>query len=102
MSTTSYDFGAASTAAYEAAKSATGSVAKSLFGREITLAITLIIFLIIVIVTGKILHEINKSKCFASGDQNILVAHKWCAWAVGISSTGMALTLILFLVLLFA
>ena len=57
------------------------------------LIIAFIIFLVLVIISGRILNEINKSKCHTS-DANIQIAHKWAAWAVGISTAGLALVLI--------
>lgn len=57
------------------------------------LIIALIIFLVLVIVSGRILNEINKSSCHTS-DANIQIAHKWAAWAVGISSVAAGLVVI--------
>ena len=54
--------------------------------------ISMIIFLILVIFSGRILNLINKSSCKKT-DTNIEGAHKWAAWAVGISTLGLIISL---------
>ena len=66
---------------------------------EVYLIFSFIIFLIIVIVSGRILNEINLSKC--NTDKNIKIAHKWATWAVGISAAMAGLSLIAFIALMF-
>ena len=65
---------------------------------EIYLAVCIIIFLVIVILSGVILYEINKSGC---KDSHIVEAHKWAAWAVGLSSVGAGLAIIAFIAIIF-
>jgi len=64
---------------------------------EVYLFMMFIVFLIIVIVSGRILNEINLSK---SSDSHIKIAHRWAAWSVGISATAAGLSLIAFIALL--
>jgi len=63
------------------------------------LLISSIISLILVIISGKILDDINKSGQ-KSANTYIQNAHKWAAWTVGISSTLTGLTLIAFILLM--
>jgi uncharacterized BrkB/YihY/UPF0761 family membrane protein len=65
---------------------------------EIFLVVGFILFLIVLIISGRILNEINKSSC--KSDSNIKDAHKWAAWTVGISVVGVFITLVV-LILLF-
>ncbi len=65
---------------------------------EFTLIIAAVIFLVIVIVSGRFLAEINLSKC--KTDPNIITAHWWAAWAVGISTAGLAIAVGLFILIL--
>lgn len=60
-------------------------------GKFTSPVISLFIFLIILIVVGRILNEINLSKC--TTDKNIETAKKWASWAVGITSLGMIISL---------
>lgn len=72
------------------------------FGKlMISLIIISVIFLVITIVSGRILYEINQSSC-KSSDSNIQTAHKWAAWAVGIAATGTGIALILLGVLIYS
>lgn len=72
------------------------------FGKlMVSLIIIFIVFLIITIVSGRILYEINQSGCKTS-DSNIESAHKWSAWSVGISATGTGIALILLGVLIYS
>ncbi len=66
---------------------------------QIYLIIAFIIFLVFIIISGRILNELNLSK--SKKDANIESAHKWAAWSVGIFSTFAALSLIGFIVLFF-
>ena len=59
---------------------------------EFYLIAVFIVFLIIVIVSGRILNKINDSSCKSNSD--IKVAHRWAAWAVGISATAAGLSLL--------
>lgn len=61
--------------------------------------ISFIIFLIIVIISGRILNKINESNCT---DPNIKDAHKWAAWTVGLSATAAGISLIIFIGIFFA
>lgn len=65
---------------------------EQLEGARIYLIVTLIILILIIIITGRILNEINLSK--DKSDSNIQSAHKWAAWSVGLSSTFAVLTLV--------
>jgi hypothetical protein len=69
-----------------------------IFKTEFYLIISFIVFLVMVIISGRILNEINKSSCT---DPNIKTAHKWTAWAVGISSAAAGISLIAFIAILF-
>lgn len=71
----------------------------SMIKTQIYLAIAFIIFLVIIIISGRILDDINKSSCGA--DPRIANAHKWAAWVVGLASAAAAITLIIFIVLFF-
>lgn len=62
---------------------------------KVYLIIGFIIFLAIVIISGRILNEINLSGC--KSDSHIKIAHTWTAWVVGISSTAAGILLILFI-----
>ena len=57
------------------------------------LVIAFIIFMALVIISGRILYDINKSSC-RNSDSHIQDAHKWTAWTVGLSSAGAGLALI--------
>ena len=70
-----------------------------IFKIEFYLFIMFAIFLTILIISGRILNEINLSKC--SSDPNIAIAHKWAAWTVGISATGTGITFIAFIAMFF-
>lgn len=70
---------------------------ESIAKMSIELVITFVIFLVLLIVSGRILNEINLSKC--SNDPNIKIAHKWTSWAVGISTTGVLVTIVLFILM---
>lgn len=67
---------------------------------EAFLFIGFIFFLAIVIVSGIILHDINKSGC--KSDSNIKNAHKFTAWLVGISSAAAGISLLIFIFILVA
>lgn len=54
--------------------------------------ITFAIFLTILIISGKILKNINDAAC--KDDENLLKAHTSVAWTVGLSATGVAISLI--------
>ena len=75
------------------------AVTKSIIKYQIYLAIAFIIFLVLVIVSGRILDGINKSSC--TNDPHIQNSKKWSAWSVGLASTAAALTLIAFIALFF-
>ncbi|XWV25471.1 putative ORFan [Tupanvirus deep ocean] len=66
---------------------------------KVYLIIGFVIFLVIVIISGRILNEINLSSC--TSDSHIKIAHSWAAWVVGISSTVAGILLILFIVSFF-
>lgn len=66
---------------------------------KIYLAIAFIIFLILVIISGKILSDLNKATC--STDPGVVSGKKWSKWLVGISTVGMIVTLIGLIVILF-
>lgn len=66
---------------------------------QIYLIIAFITFLIFIIISGRILNELNLSK--SKTDSNIKSAHKWAAWSVGIFSTLAVLSLTGFIVLFF-
>lgn len=74
---------------------------ESAFKTQAYLFIAFILFLVITIVTGHILNKINLASAACKAEPHIAVAHKWSAWAVAISSTGMALSLIVFILLFF-
>lgn len=57
-----------------------------------------IIFLILVVIGGRILNMINNTTC---SDKYIKTAHTWSSWMVGISSAGALITLALFVLLFF-
>jgi heme/copper-type cytochrome/quinol oxidase subunit 2 len=59
--------------------------------------IALIIFLVILIITARILDMINKSSTSSKTDPHIKEAHKWAAWSVGISAAGIAIIIIIFI-----
>ena len=59
----------------------------------VTIVIAFIIFLILVIISGRILYDINKSSC-KNTDAHLQDAHSWTAWTVGLASFGAGLTLI--------
>jgi hypothetical protein len=65
----------------------------------IVLVISFIVSLTIVIISGRILDDINKSGQKTSNTY-IANAHKWAAWTVGISSALTGLTLIAFILLI--
>jgi len=56
------------------------------------LVITFIIFLVVLILSGRILNLINLSSSACRSNSDIKTAHKWAAWAVGITSVGTGLT----------
>ena len=58
----------------------------------ISLVVAFIFSLAVVILTGRILDDINKSG--SKSDARIQNAHKWAAWAVGISSAAAGISLI--------
>jgi hypothetical protein len=60
----------------------------------VSLSIALIIFIVLLIVAGRILNLINNSKCHTSNDPDIQTAHKWAAWSVGITTLGMIVCLV--------
>lgn len=65
------------------------------------LAIAFIIFLALVILTGRILYDINQSSTNCkNSDPHIQNAHAWAAWGVGISSAGAGLALIGFILVI--
>ena len=66
-------------------------VAKGAGKMAFSLIISAIIFLILVIFSGRILNLINKSSC--KPDANMQSAHKWAAWAVGISTMGLIVSI---------
>ena len=66
----------------------TGGIFKSMFGS----IFAAIIFLILIIFSGRILNLINKAGY--KSNSNLEDAHKWAAWAVGISTTGLIVALI--------
>ena len=72
---------------------------KSLSNTHIYLLITFVVSLIIVIINGRILNEINLSK--SKSDPKIQSAHKWAAWTVGIFSTIALISIVAFVVLFF-
>ena len=74
---------------------------ESAFKTQAYLFIAFILFLVVVIITGKILNEINLSSSACKAEPHIAVAHRWSAWAVGISATGATLALIAFILLFF-
>jgi ABC-type cobalamin transport system permease subunit len=68
---------------------------------QVSLFIAFVIFLVVVIISGRILNELNLTTSSCKSDNHIKDAHKWAAWAVGISSTGAGLCLIGFIALFF-
>lgn len=54
--------------------------------------IAAIVFLILIIFSGRILNEINKSNC--KTDANITSAHRWASWAVGLSTMGLIISVV--------
>lgn len=67
---------------------------------SIYLIIAFILFLAIVIVSGRILNEINLTSSSCRSDSHIQSAHKWAAWTVGISATGAGLALLALIVII--
>jgi hypothetical protein len=61
------------------------------------LLLTFVISLVIVIICGRILNEINLSGSSCKTDSRIASAHRWAAWSVGIFSTVAGISLIAFI-----
>lgn len=59
--------------------------------RTMSLIFASIVFLILIIFSGRILSLINKSSC--KTDKDIQGAHKWAGAAVGISTAGLIICL---------
>lgn len=68
-------------------------------GLSVQAVIALVIFLAILIITGRILAKINASNC--KEDEHIKEAKKWSAWSVGLSSTGLVLSLVVLVLALY-
>lgn len=66
---------------------------------QVYLVIVFIIFLVLVVIGGSILANLNKAGC--QTDVNMLDAKKWVKWFLGISVVGMLLALIAFIALFF-
>ena len=72
-------------------------VAKGASKMAFSLIFAAIIFLVLIIFSGRILNLINKSNC--KSDADITSAHKWTAWAVGISTIGLIVSLGLLIIM---
>ena len=58
---------------------------------EVALFVFAVIFLVVLIISGRILAQINKSSC--NSDSNIRDAHKWTAWVVALMSIALFLAI---------
>lgn len=76
-----------------------GSIATGIPKLQIYLIITFIIFLILVIIAGRILYDLNNSGC--QTDAHLLNAKKWDKYFLAICTTFMGLSLIAFIGLFF-
>ena len=66
---------------------------------QIILFIAFIIFLVLVVVSGRILDDINKSSC--KNDLHIANASRWTKVFLAVTTVSMGLTLIAFIALFF-
>lgn len=61
---------------------------------RIYLIIAFAVLILIIIITGRILNEINSSK--SKTDPKIKAAREWAVWSVGLGTTFAGITLIIF------
>ena len=66
---------------------------------QIYLAIAFVLFLILVIISGRILDDLNKTKCTA--DAYLDNSKKWSKYFLAVSTIGMILALIGFIAFFF-
>jgi hypothetical protein len=79
-----------------------GSDSKAGVGQsQIYLIIAFIIFLILVIIGSRILNNLNDSIEICQLDEHVNNSKSWVKWLLGISTTAMVLSFIIFIVLFF-
>lgn len=66
---------------------------------QVYLFIAFVIFLVLVIISGRILDDINNAQC--QSDANLKNASQWTKWFLGISVAAMGLALIAFISIFF-